>query len=176
MLRTTLRNLLAHKLRLLTTGLAVTIGVAFMSGTLILSATMARTFDGMYATAYDGVDGLVRAESTSRRRRGWRYCHASTSRWWTPSPRWTASAAAEGDIWGAAQVVGHDGNPVGNPGMGPPTIGTSWPVGEFNPWTLVARRPPRPTTRSSSTRRRRATPATPPETGPRCSSTVPPST
>ena len=39
MLRTTLRNLAAHKLRLLTTGFAVLLGVAFMSGTMILSAT-----------------------------------------------------------------------------------------------------------------------------------------
>ena len=36
MLRTTLRNLSARKLRLLTTGLAVMLGVAFIAGTLVL--------------------------------------------------------------------------------------------------------------------------------------------
>jgi putative ABC transport system permease protein len=40
MLKTTLRNILGHKLRLLTTGLAVALGVAFMAGTLVLTATV----------------------------------------------------------------------------------------------------------------------------------------
>ncbi len=142
MLRTALRTLLAHKLRLLTTGLAVTIGVAFMSGTLIFSATMARTFDDMFATAYDGVDGLVRAESTFETPEGTAVRPRIDQSMVDTVAAVDGVGAAEGDIWGTAQVIGRDGNPVGNPGMGPPTIGTSWPVGQFNPWTLVAGRPP----------------------------------
>ena len=38
MWRTALRNMVAHKMRLLTTGLAVMLGVAFMAGTLVLSS------------------------------------------------------------------------------------------------------------------------------------------
>ena len=63
MFRTALRNLTAHKLRLFATGLAVVIGVAFMTGTMVLSATMSRTFDEMFVNAYEGTDALVRSES-----------------------------------------------------------------------------------------------------------------
>ena len=40
MFETTIKSLLARKLRLLTTGLAVLIGVAFMAGTFVLTDTI----------------------------------------------------------------------------------------------------------------------------------------
>ena len=45
MFRTALKNLLARKFRLLTTGLAVLLGVAFVAGTLVLTDTVRRTFN-----------------------------------------------------------------------------------------------------------------------------------
>ncbi len=48
MLRMTLKGLLAHKRRLLTTALAVTLGVAFMAGTLVLTDTIGKTFDDLF--------------------------------------------------------------------------------------------------------------------------------
>ena len=63
MLRLTLKGLWAHKLRFLLTGLAVILGVAFMSGTMILTDTMGRTFDDVLATNNEGVDAIVRRES-----------------------------------------------------------------------------------------------------------------
>jgi putative ABC transport system permease protein len=61
--RVTLKSLLARKLRLLLTALAVVLGVAFVSGTLILGDTMNKTFDNLFATAYSGTDVGVRGES-----------------------------------------------------------------------------------------------------------------
>ena len=49
MLRTTLRTLLAHKLRLLMSGLAIVLGVAFVSGTLIFTDTLSKTFNDLFA-------------------------------------------------------------------------------------------------------------------------------
>ena len=63
MFRLTLKELLAKKLRLLTTALAVMLGVAFMAGTLVLTDTMNRTFDGLLSDAYSGTDAFVRGES-----------------------------------------------------------------------------------------------------------------
>ena len=51
MLRTALKGLLAHKLRLLTTALAVTLGVSLMSGTLVLTDTMQQTFNNLQIKA-----------------------------------------------------------------------------------------------------------------------------
>ena len=48
MIRTTIKGLLARKRRLLTTALAVTLGVAFMSGTLVLTDTIGKTFDDLF--------------------------------------------------------------------------------------------------------------------------------
>src|SRR3954454_2978728 len=63
MLRTALKGLLAHKLRLLTTALAVTLGVSLMSGTLVLTDTMQQTFNNLFADVYRGTDAVVRAHA-----------------------------------------------------------------------------------------------------------------
>ena len=63
MFRVTLKSLLARKLRLVLTALAVVLGVAFVSGTLILTDTMNKTFDDLFATAYSGTDVGVRGKS-----------------------------------------------------------------------------------------------------------------
>jgi putative ABC transport system permease protein len=54
MWRATLRSLLSHRLRLALSGLAIVLGVAFVSGTMIFTDTLARTFDNLFeATAAD---------------------------------------------------------------------------------------------------------------------------
>lgn len=49
MYRTSLRNLLAHKLRLLLSGMAVVLGVAFISGTMVFTDTLSKTFTDLFA-------------------------------------------------------------------------------------------------------------------------------
>jgi putative ABC transport system permease protein len=48
MWRATVRNLLAHKLRLALSGLAIVLGVAFVSGTMIFTDTLGKTFDDLF--------------------------------------------------------------------------------------------------------------------------------
>ncbi|MER6309683.1 ABC transporter permease [Streptomyces sp. NPDC001657] len=55
MLRTALRNLLAHKARLMMTALAVLLGVAFVAGTLIFSDTVGEAIKKASARNLDGV-------------------------------------------------------------------------------------------------------------------------
>ncbi|MER5884697.1 FtsX-like permease family protein [Streptomyces sp. NPDC001941] len=55
MFRTALRNVLAHKARLLMTLLAVMLGVAFVSGTLVFSDTLSNAFRGQTAKGYDKI-------------------------------------------------------------------------------------------------------------------------
>ena len=62
MLRLSIRNLLVSKLRLFLTIAAVTVGVAFVSGTFVLSDTMAKAFDELYAGLTSGTDVVVRSE------------------------------------------------------------------------------------------------------------------
>ncbi|SEE29258.1 putative ABC transport system permease protein [Streptomyces misionensis] len=59
MLRTTLRNLLAHKARLVMTVLAVCLGVAFVSGTLVFADSTAAAHRAAASKTFAGVDVTV---------------------------------------------------------------------------------------------------------------------
>jgi putative ABC transport system permease protein len=63
MLRLSIRNLLAGKLRLFLTVAAVTVGVSFVSGTFVLSDTMAKAFDGLYVGLTSGTDVVVKSKA-----------------------------------------------------------------------------------------------------------------
>ncbi|WOX10181.1 ABC transporter permease [Streptomyces sp. N50] len=63
MFRTALRNVLAHKARLLMTVLAVMLGVAFVSGTLVFTNTISNAFQNSSAKGFDQVDVAVQPKS-----------------------------------------------------------------------------------------------------------------
>jgi putative ABC transport system permease protein len=56
----TLKGLLAHKLRLLLTAMAIILGVTFISGTLVLTDTLHATFAGLFGNIYSKIDFQVR--------------------------------------------------------------------------------------------------------------------
>jgi putative ABC transport system permease protein len=56
----TLKGLLAHKLRLALTGLAIVLGVTFISGTFILTDTLHNTFSVLFGSVYGSIDFQVR--------------------------------------------------------------------------------------------------------------------
>jgi putative ABC transport system permease protein len=62
MLRATLKSLLARKLRLILSGLAVVLGVMFVSGAFVVTDTLGRSFDTVFATAYSQIDVSVSAK------------------------------------------------------------------------------------------------------------------
>ncbi|MGW1375212.1 ABC transporter permease [Streptomyces sp. NPDC002446] len=63
MFRTALRNVLAHKARLLMTVLAVMLGVAFVSGTLVFTSTISDAFQKSSQKGYDNVDVAIAPKS-----------------------------------------------------------------------------------------------------------------
>jgi putative ABC transport system permease protein len=137
MFQLTIKELLAKKLRLLTTALAVMLGVAFMSGTLVFTDTLDSTFDGLLSDAYSGTDAYVRGQSELDGSAG-------------STPRLDAAIVdtvagvdgvevAFGFSTGYAQIIDHDGKAVGNPGKGAPTFGESWITDdELNPYELAS--------------------------------------
>jgi putative ABC transport system permease protein len=62
MLRATFKGMLQRKLRLLLSGLAVVLGVMFVSGALILTDTLGRSFDQLFAGVHEHTDVRVRGE------------------------------------------------------------------------------------------------------------------
>ena len=63
MLTTTIRQMLAHKLRLVLTTASIALGVAFLAGTLVLTDTMGLAFEQLFGKVSSGTDAVVRAEA-----------------------------------------------------------------------------------------------------------------
>jgi putative ABC transport system permease protein len=145
MLRTTLKGILANKIRLAMTALAVTLGVAFLTGTLVLNDTMRNTFDKLFSSVYAGTDAVVRqkavfegAQNTGKQRGRIDAAVLDTV------SRVDGVAYAEGSTFGYTRIIGKDGEPLGNPANGPPTFGTNWSDSkELNAFVLVEGRAPR---------------------------------
>jgi putative ABC transport system permease protein len=127
MLRTALASLRAHRRRLYATFFAVTLGVALMAGTLVLTDTVSRTFNNLFATVYKGTDAVVRGSSA----------FSGTQSSGAQRPLVDASAlpgleqgkgvaAAEGVVKGYARIIGKNGQALGNPVNGAPTLELSW--------------------------------------------------
>src|SRR6476661_8041169 len=116
MLRTALKNLLARKLRLLTTALAITLGVALMAGTLVLTDTMKQTFNNLFADVYKGTDAVVRAKAAFEGPQGAGLQRGRVDATLLPRIRAVDGvAAAEGSIFGYARIMAKNGTALGNP-------------------------------------------------------------
>jgi putative ABC transport system permease protein len=63
MLRATMKSLLSRKLRLVLSGLAVILGVMFVSGAFVLTDTLGRSFTSLFATAFANTDVQVAAKA-----------------------------------------------------------------------------------------------------------------
>jgi putative ABC transport system permease protein len=60
MFRIALKSLLARKRRLLLTSIAILLGVAFISGTSVLSDVLSRSVNELVSDTYHGIDAVVR--------------------------------------------------------------------------------------------------------------------
>ena len=133
-------NMWAHKRRSLAAGIAVVIGIAFLTATLLLGNAMTRGIDNLFTEAYAGTDVEVR--STQVIASGERDIAATVDESLVDElAQIDGVATAIPVVEGTAQVVGSDGEPIG--GNGPPTIGTNWFDADRNPYVLVDGRAPR---------------------------------
>jgi putative ABC transport system permease protein len=144
MLKVALKGLFARKVRLATTALAVVLGVAFMAGTLVLTDTVNRTFNNLFATVYKGTDAVVRdhAVFTGPQNTGTQRGRVDASL--LPTVQQVPGVAvAEGSVLGYTRLIAKNGKALGNPSNGAPTLGGSWStVPRLNPFTLVSGRAP----------------------------------
>ncbi|WP_211882764.1 ABC transporter permease [Pseudarthrobacter albicanus] len=123
MFRYALRALLAHKVRLLLTVAAITVGVAFVSGSLVLSDTMGRAFDELFAGLAKGTDVTVRAQSNDPGASLPGQVHPLDESIVETVRGVSGVASAEGSVTGFALILDRNGQPI-QPG-GAPTLGGS---------------------------------------------------
>ena len=142
MLKVTLKGLAARKLRLALTSAAVLLGVAFMAGTFVLTDTIGQTFDDLFADVNEGTDAFVRSASSVES------MEAGETRGRIDAALADVVAAVDGvavaepQVEGYAQIVGADGEAIGD-FQGAPTYGGNWSDADgLNPFTLVDGRGP----------------------------------
>ncbi len=140
MWRVTFKGLLAHKLRLALTALAIVLGVTFIAGTFVLTDTLHSTFDTLFGSIYQHVDFQVRGVAQFG-------SGGNATR--EPVPESVLStvravpgvAAAEGTVSGYAQYINHDGKAISTGGA--PTLGVSFdPSSDLATLHLVRGSPP----------------------------------
>jgi putative ABC transport system permease protein len=121
MIRAAFKSVLAHKIRLGLTALAIVLGVSMVVGTFVFTDTIEHQFDSLFDDVYSGIDVTVRKATGD---------FTSIEEPFDASVIDTVESVdgvrlAEGGVSTTlAQVIGKDGEPLG--GQGPPTLGFSW--------------------------------------------------
>jgi putative ABC transport system permease protein len=114
MFRTALRNVLAHKARLLMTVLAVMLGVAFVSGTLVFTNTVSQAYQKSSAKGFDRVDVAVRPEYQDAEGDKVGRAPELTQAMLDRSARVPGAASAVGVVSGFTALADKDGELIGN--------------------------------------------------------------
>ena len=131
MWKATLKGLLAHKLRLALTAVAIVIGVMFVSGTFVLTDTLHNTFTTLFNGIYQHVDFEVRGKAAFTGQSGIAVRNPIPQSVGQTVSRVPGVEDAVGGVQGFAQLVAPDGKSVNTNGA--PTLGVS-----FNPVSQMA--------------------------------------
>ena len=136
MLKVTLRGLMAHKVRLIATAISVLLGVAFMSGTQVLTSSLSASFDKVFADVYASIDVVVRSSNEIETPFGSQRTRIDASV--VPTVESVPGVeAAQGQVVGQIRVLSKDGEPLVT-AQGPPNFGLNW-LGDspLNGWTII---------------------------------------
>lgn len=141
MLKVTLRGLLAHKVRLIATAVAVVLGVAFMAGTQVLTSSISASFDKIFSDVYSSIDVVVRSSGKVETPFGSQRDRISETV--VPTVQGVSGVdAAEGQVFGQIRVLGKDNKPLVQ-SQGPPNFLLNWLTSaSLNGWKLTEGSPP----------------------------------
>ncbi|AOP45486.1 ABC transporter permease [Streptomyces lydicus] len=114
MFRTALRNVLAHKARLLMTVLAVMLGVAFVSGTLVFTSTVSDAFRASSQKGYDNVDVAIQPRSSDSRTGAPGAAPALDQKLLDKAAHVPGAASATGSVSGFTAIADKKGQLIGN--------------------------------------------------------------
>jgi len=142
-IKTTLKSIRGHLGRLVATAAAVILGISFLAGTLIFTDSVQKAFDDLFATVFETTDAQIRSTETINAGFGFEVRGRISETVLADVRAVEGVAAAEGFVQGTATVIDSQGDPIGNPGQGPPTFGFSWSDdAELNQFTISQGRSP----------------------------------
>jgi putative ABC transport system permease protein len=124
--RIALKDLFARKRRLVTTGIAVVLGIAFLTGTQLLSVSLSDSIKSLVGDVYSGFDAVVRSPRTQETPFGQPIRTQVPAGLVDQVDAVDGVRAAVGVIESPGpEIVGNDGKVVGG-GFGPPTLVYNW--------------------------------------------------
>jgi len=138
MFKVTWRGLMAHKVRLVATVVAVMLGVAFMAGTQVFTDTFSKSFDDIFVDVNRGTDAVIRSDQKIKRDFG-PEVRSRVSEDVVPIIQAVPGVhAADGAIFNQIRILGPDGKALGDPNTAGPTFGLNWvPDQQLNQWRLA---------------------------------------
>lgn len=135
MLRIALKNVVARFGRILLTALAIIASTAFLSGTFIFRDTIERTFDALFADAFEQVDAYVQSSNTVETRLGFERRDRLPLDALDTVLGVPGVADAQAFVQGDAVVIDAEGSPVERPTA--PTFGGTINDGPLSVWEVV---------------------------------------
>jgi putative ABC transport system permease protein len=138
--RVALAGLLGRKLRTVLTALAIVLGVAMVSGTLVLTDSIDKAFNFIYTDVRQGSDAVISGKSAIGTVQSGQGTFAPTvsSSLLAKTRALPAVQDAEGSVSGEAQLIDQNGKAIvfgGAPNLG---FSIASPDSPFNPLTLVS--------------------------------------
>ena len=137
MIGVALKGLLGRKLRATLTAFAIVLGVAMISGALVLTDTLGKSFDGIYDESYKATDAVISSKTAVNSEEG------------SEAPAFSAAVlddvqnlpgvrVAQGSVEDQARIVAADGNAIGKADSGV-AIGVDPEADQsLNPFQLVS--------------------------------------
>ncbi len=145
MWKVTVKGIWSKKVRFLLTGFAVMLGVAFVSGTFVLTQTITNTFDSLFTDIYQHTDAVVRAKEKFSGQGFGNEGRGTISESLLPVVKNAEGVdVADGTVQGQAFIVDKHGDVLGSKGQGAPSFGFSYsPDRELSTIHVVEGRGPR---------------------------------
>jgi len=143
MFKVTWRGLMAHKVRLVATVVAVLLGVSFMAGTQVFTDTFTKSFDDIFVDVNRGTDAIVRSDQEIKRDFG-PEVRSRVSQDVVPEVQAVDGVrAAAGAVFGQIRILDKNDKAMGDPNTGAPTFGLNWITDEqLNQWRIAEGAPP----------------------------------
>ena len=138
MIAVALKGLAGRKVRALLTALAVVIGVTMVSGTLVLTDTIQKAFDGIFGASYEQTDAVIAGKEIVK---GSQSGAATVPESLLAQVRALPEVAAAGGTIAPiasnqAEIFGRDGKAVGSGGAPQFGLGNDASLPQFSPLKL----------------------------------------
>ncbi len=141
MFKLSLRTILSHKRRLLSTVASIVLGVAFLVGTFVFTDSLQRTFDDLFSSVYRSTDVVVRSSEEIDLGQGASQRGRISDTLIDAVRQVPGVASASGSVSGYARIIGRDGEPLGVD-QGSPNFGMDISDDPASAWVMREGRVP----------------------------------